>query len=203
MSFITDSLPIWLQGRGSKQPAKNSYVVDHQSAPKAEPVSQMLRDLQDDVGDWLEEPADVNLEREYNTYKIADFPNSPSSLSTIIINLMIGFAIALLMMWLLWPEELQPQQQVDQQTVIVEVSEISASKVATDVIDEVLSEPVLTVSVSFGNVRSAPSAKADVLFQLKQGDIVYKLDEKWGWYQVRLQNGAIVWAYQSLFSQQS
>ncbi|ATX82433.1 SH3 domain-containing protein [Mariprofundus ferrinatatus] len=57
----------------------------------------------------------------------------------------------------------------------------------------------LTVVLSFGNVRSGPSGGADVITQLKKGDVVTELEAKWGWHNIRLADGREGWAYQSLF----
>ncbi len=60
-------------------------------------------------------------------------------------------------------------------------------------------QQTLQVKVAVGNVRSAPTLQARVLHKLKQGAIVTKLDERDGWYRIRLRNGEIAWAFHTIF----
>ena len=104
-------------------------------------------------------------------------------------NSAIGVAIALLLVWLLWPagEEAPAPAKPSAQAQTGK----AAPKAAAG--------EKLTVMLFVGNVRSKPSAKADILFQLEKGAVVTKLDSKWGWHQIRLDDGRTGWAYQSLF----
>ena len=100
----------------------------------------------------------------------------------------IGFVVALFLLWLVWPTG---EKAVDFVKPSLEEQE---GRAVADVSGE-----RLTVLLSIGNVRSKPSAGADVLFQLEKDAVVTKLDTKWGWHQIRLDDGRTGWAYQSLF----
>jgi len=57
----------------------------------------------------------------------------------------------------------------------------------------------LTVAVKIGNIRSAPSTSAKVVFKLRKGAEVKQLQRVGDWYQLRLENGSIAWAHDSIF----
>ncbi|NWF39282.1 SH3 domain-containing protein [Mariprofundus sp. NF] len=58
----------------------------------------------------------------------------------------------------------------------------------------------IKVTAHFGNVRSAPDNSGKVVSRLKKGEEVYKLDEKDGWFQVRLDDEKTAWVHKSLFA---
>lgn len=68
---------------------------------------------------------------------------------------------------------------------------------ADDATDKPISE--LRVRARIGNIRSEPSLQGKILYKLKQGAVVTKLEERDGWYRVRLRNGNIAWAFHSIF----
>jgi len=57
----------------------------------------------------------------------------------------------------------------------------------------------LVVGVRVGNVRTMPDTSARVLYRLKKGAVVTRLDSKGEWLKVRLRNGVTAWAHQSIF----
>lgn len=57
----------------------------------------------------------------------------------------------------------------------------------------------LIVHAMVGNIRSMPDTSARVLYRLKKGAIVTRLEIKGEWRKVRLRNGVIAWAHQSIF----
>jgi len=59
--------------------------------------------------------------------------------------------------------------------------------------------PRLQVLVGIGNVRLEPSGKAKILARINHGDFVTKLDEKNGWYLVKLDSGVRAWGHHSIF----
>jgi len=65
---------------------------------------------------------------------------------------------------------------------------------------EPIAEVKLTVAVRIGNIRNAPDKSGKVLYRLSQGDVVTKLAEQNEWFQVRLNNGTVAWAHQSIFA---
>ena len=58
----------------------------------------------------------------------------------------------------------------------------------------------IKVTAHFGNVRSAPDNSGKVVSRLKKGEVVYKLEEKDGWYRVRLDAEKTAWVHKSLFA---
>ncbi|ATX79155.1 SH3 domain-containing protein [Mariprofundus aestuarium] len=131
-------------------------------------------------------------EDEFGVYNISELNVADStgkeSSSYKVRQTVIGLAIALLLIWLVWPageETPAPAKSVVEEEEGRAVAEASGER--------------LTVMLSIGNVRSKPSAGADVLFQLEKDAVVTKLDTKWGWHQIRLDDGRTGWAYQSLF----
>jgi len=95
--------------------------------------------------------------------------------------------------------------------VKVEAEKKLASKepetVVNSIINKVMSsvEPMfagekIKVTAHYGNVRSAPDNSGKVVSRLKKGEEVYKLDEKNGWFQVRLDDKKTAWVHKSLFA---
>lgn len=58
----------------------------------------------------------------------------------------------------------------------------------------------IKVTAHFGNVRSAPDNSGKVVSRLKKGEVVYKLEERDGWYHVRLDAEKTAWVHKSLFA---
>ena len=194
------------------------------------PASEVLY-LEESIGQ--EKAAEVirSIEEEFGVYRIRELNvkehADQSSKSYKLRQILIGVAIAGLLLWITWPSaEVIP---VIKEPVVAPVAERTVTKTAVTVspvaeravVKAVVTEtavveksavpaPVavapsaeggeqLTVMNYFGNVRSKPSAKGDVLFTVKKGDVVTKLDTKWGWHQIRLNDGREGWAYGSLF----
>lgn len=61
--------------------------------------------------------------------------------------------------------------------------------------------PRLKIGVDIANARKAPSNEARIVTRLNRGDYVTKLDEAQGWYLVKLDNGAELWVYKTVFEQ--
>ena len=57
----------------------------------------------------------------------------------------------------------------------------------------------LVVSVDVGNIRRDPHPKSQILYKLKQGSAVTRIHIEGEWYKVRLDNGVVAWAHQSIF----
>ncbi|ATX79751.1 SH3 domain-containing protein [Mariprofundus aestuarium] len=79
------------------------------------------------------------------------------------------------------------------------VVEAKPETVVESVVPKVKGEKI-KVTAHFGNVRSAPDNSGKVVSRLKKGEVVYKLKESDGWYQVRLDGEATAWVHKSLFS---
>jgi len=58
---------------------------------------------------------------------------------------------------------------------------------------------LLVVTVNVGNIRRDPHPKSQILYKLKQGTAVTRINIEGEWYQVRLDNGVEAWAHQSIF----
>lgn len=58
----------------------------------------------------------------------------------------------------------------------------------------------LTVTAHIANARNIPDNKGKRLTRVKMGDVVTKLNEQLGWYQVKLENGTVAWVYKSVFA---
>ena len=56
-----------------------------------------------------------------------------------------------------------------------------------------------TVTANIGNIRIAPGSSADVMIRLKQGAVVTQLKREGEWLQVRLGDGRVAWAHESIF----
>lgn len=171
------------------------------------PASEVLY-LEESFGE--ERAAEVvrSIEEEFGVYKIGELNAAVHSDESILYKLTqgtIGVVIALSLAWLLWPSGSgkvsgsAPQQvrvAAAKSDIATEVSAVGKGEVSPPAITN-----KLTVLISIGNVRDRPSASAAVLFQIRQGTVVRELDVKWGWHQIRLQDGRTGWAYKALFSQ--
>lgn len=78
------------------------------------------------------------------------------------------------------------------------VSEV-AETVEKEVVPLIDGEKI-KVTAHFGNVRSAPDNSGKVVSRLKKGEVVYKLEEKNGWYHVRIDAERRAWVHKSLFA---
>ncbi len=58
----------------------------------------------------------------------------------------------------------------------------------------------LKVTAHVGNARDAPNNKGKRVARVKVGDVVVKMNEQLGWYQVKLQNGTVAWIYNTVFA---
>ncbi|WP_176958124.1 SH3 domain-containing protein [Mariprofundus sp. KV] len=184
------------------------------------PASEVLY-LEESIGE--EKAAEVirSIEEEFGVYRIRELNvkehADQSSKSYILRQGLIGVALAALLLWITWPAaEVLPVMQnstvspvVEREVVKVAVTEtlVAETAVAEKIVspDPAVVSPTaeggetLTVMNYVGNVRSKPSAKGDVLFTVNKGDVVTKLDTKWGWHQIRLHDGREGWAYEGLF----
>jgi len=58
----------------------------------------------------------------------------------------------------------------------------------------------LKVTAHVGNARNAPNNKGKRVARVKMGDVVIKMNEQMGWYQVKLQSGTVAWVYNTIFA---
>jgi len=97
--------------------------------------------------------------------------------------------------------------------VLNEVKPVAASKVLSLLDHGSEPEPVakvkepetvigqrLTVTAHVGNARNIPDNKGKRVTRIKMGDVVTKLNEQLGWYQVKLENGTVAWVYKTVFA---
>ena len=170
------------------------------------PASELLY-LEESFGEAGAAEVVRSIEEEFGVYRIRELNvkevESQSSNAYRLRQGLIATTLASLLLWSVWPaDRLEPKLE-DQQAVVVPVVETVVKKVATapPVTEKPAAERGVAVTVMsyVGNVRDRPSAKGEVLFTLKKGDVVRKLDTKWGWYQIRLDDGREGWAYEALF----
>ena len=85
----------------------------------------------------------------------------------------------------------------------VQPKPVTAAKEAElieSVVASYLTGEKIKVTAHYGNVRNAPDNSGKVISRLKKGEVVEKLDEKDGWFHVRLNNEKVAWVHKSLFS---
>ncbi|OIO74328.1 MAG: hypothetical protein AUJ57_02430 [Zetaproteobacteria bacterium CG1_02_53_45] len=58
----------------------------------------------------------------------------------------------------------------------------------------------LKVTAHVGNARNMPKNDGKLVARVKMGDVVTKLNEQMGWYQVKLANGTVAWVYKTVFA---
>ncbi|PJA31309.1 MAG: hypothetical protein CO187_10075 [Zetaproteobacteria bacterium CG_4_9_14_3_um_filter_53_7] len=58
----------------------------------------------------------------------------------------------------------------------------------------------LKVTAHVGNARNVPKNDGKRVARVKMGDVVTKLNEQMGWYQVKLANGTVAWVYKTVFA---
>jgi len=88
------------------------------------------------------------------------------------------------------------QQAVIEQKAVQKIE----SKVVEQAIIAQSKGETIKVTAHFGNVRNAPDNSGKVISRLKKGETVYKLDEKNGWFQVRLADAKTAWVHRSIFA---
>ncbi|WP_176957448.1 SH3 domain-containing protein [Mariprofundus sp. KV] len=87
-----------------------------------------------------------------------------------------------------------------EEVVAPEMAEAVISEEAEKVAAAIIKGERIKVTAHFGNVRSAPDNSGKVVSRLKKGEVVYKLEEKDGWYRVRLDAEKTAWVHKSLFA---
>jgi len=206
--------------------SESEVVHDEALMEELLPASELLY-LEETIGEERAAAIVQSLEDEFKVYEIRGLnvkeESGLNSKGYIIKQVLIGVVAALLLLWFLWPstENQQRSERNGIETKVEPYSEAEREVAVKAVVKEtvIVDEPVidkaiidrpaevnfekLTVVSSFGNIRSRASAKGDVLFQVKQGDVVIKLDSRWGWHQIRMLDGREGWAYEGLFIEAS
>ncbi len=85
------------------------------------------------------------------------------------------------------------------------VEEPALPRVAEAVVDQAAAPAAtaapqqLVVSVNVGNIRSRPNTSGRIVAKLRRGAAVARLAEQGDWYQVKLADGTVAWAHNSIF----
>jgi len=190
---------LWFVWPGSMVKAPEQSLVIT-GVPKSTPQAVSVPEIVvPPVENPATDPVDILLPELVITVAVGNIRDKPSSRGRIVTKLKQGAVISQLEQQGEWFKvQLQDNSKAWAHKSIVVMKQTAAvAEGLQTAADKV--ESLLTVTVNIGNIRNLPNSSGDVLFRLKLGSVVTQLKREGDWFQVRLANGTVAWAHESIF----